>query len=62
MPTQGSHTRKAAVILQVTEGKHMVSKKAISPCEEKKKSCRVDKETRERNWKCSDGKLLMSSL
>lgn len=37
----------------------MVLKKVIFFCEEKKKSCRVDKEIRERNWKCFDGKLLM---
>lgn len=65
--TQGSHTRDGhrhdiVTLLQVMEAKHMVSKKAVSPCEKKNKSCRVDKEARERNCKSSDGKLLMPSL
>lgn len=41
---------------------HGVKKGCFSLWEKKKKSCRVDKETRERNCKSSDGKLLMPSL
>lgn len=58
--TRNSH-RNASVILQVTESRHIVSKRTASPLK-KKKSCRVDKEIRQRNWKSSDGKLLMPSL
>lgn len=57
MLTQGTHGKdnpRAApvILLQVTKAKHMVSKKAAAPCEEKKrKSCRVDRVDKEMRTK-----------